>query len=105
MAGFSLRLPDDLEEKLDQEARREGVPRSEVARLAIAEFLARRERERFLAAFVAEAKAAYGNPAIREEALAIAHEALPLDNEALDRAETQRKASTAPPPRSRSKKQ
>ncbi|MBL8541281.1 MAG: ribbon-helix-helix protein, CopG family [Betaproteobacteria bacterium] len=104
MAGFSLRLPDDLEEKLDQEARREGVPRSEVARLAIAEFLARRERERFLAAFVAEARAAYGDPAIRGEALAIAEEALPLDNEALDRAEAQGKALVASPPRSRSKR-
>jgi predicted transcriptional regulator len=103
MAGFSLRLPNELEEKLDQEARREGVARSEVARVAIAEFLARRERERFLAAFVAEARAAYGDPAIRSEALAIAEEALPLDNEALDRAEVQSKASASAPRRSRSR--
>jgi hypothetical protein len=61
--------------------------------MAIAEFLARRERERFLAAFVAEARAAYGNPAIRGEALAIAEEALPLDNEALDGAEVGSKVS------------
>jgi len=104
MAGFSLRLPNELEEKLDQEARREGVARSEVARVAIAEFLARRERERFLAAFVAEARAGYGDPAIRGEALAIAEEALPLDNEALDRAEGRSRASAPALPRSRSKR-
>ena len=95
MAGFSLRLPDELEERLEQEARREGVARSEVARIAIAEFLFRRERERFLAAFVAEARAAYGDPAIRSEALAIAEEALPIDNEGLDLAEASSKESVA----------
>ncbi len=87
MGALSLRLPDDLETRLDEEARRAGVARSEVARVAITEFLHRKERERFLAAFVAEARAAYGDPAIRQEALAIAEEALPLDNEALDLAE------------------
>jgi predicted transcriptional regulator len=88
MAGLSLRLPEELEAKLDEEARREGVGRSEVARTAIAEFLERKERERYMAAFVAEAKAAYADPQIRAHALALAEEALPLDNEALRVAET-----------------
>jgi predicted transcriptional regulator len=88
MGGFSLRLPEDLESKLDEEARREGVPRSEVARSAIADFLERKERERYIAAFVAEAKAAYAHPDIRKEALALADEALPLDNEGLQLAES-----------------
>lgn len=87
MAGLSLRLPDDLETRLNHEAREEGLPRSEVARVAIVEFLDRRERERYLAAFVKEARAAYGNPTIRQEAQEIAAEALSLDNEALDRVE------------------
>ncbi len=87
MAGFSLRLPEDLESKLDEEARREGVGRSEVARTAIAEFLERKARERYIAAFVAEAQAAYANPEIREETLALAKEALPFDNEGLRVAE------------------
>lgn len=73
---------------LDEEARREGVARSEVARAAIAEFLERKARERYVAAFVAEAKAAYADPDVREEALAMAAEALPLDNEGLRVAET-----------------
>ena len=87
MAAMSLRLPEELEAKLDEEARREGVGRSEVARTAIAEFLERKERERYIAAFVAEARAAYAEPEIREEAFALAKEALPLDNEGLRVAE------------------
>jgi predicted transcriptional regulator len=88
MAGFSLRLPEDLDAKLAEEAQREGVARSEVARAAIADFLERKERERYLAAFVEEARAAYGEPSIRREALASAEEALPLDNEGLQVAES-----------------
>ena len=88
MAGLSLRLPDELDSMLDEEARREGVARSEVARAAIAEFLERKARERYVAAFVAEAKAAYADPEIRMEALALAEEALPVDNEGMRVAET-----------------
>ena len=50
MAGLSLRLPEDL-----------------------------KERERYMAAFLAEAREAYSNAEIRKEALALAEEALPLD--------------------------
>jgi metal-responsive CopG/Arc/MetJ family transcriptional regulator len=88
MAAFSLRLPDDLESRLDDEAQREGVARSEIARAAIAEFLARKERQRTIAAFVAEARVAYANPKIRKDALVLAEEALPLDNEGLRVAES-----------------
>ena len=75
MVRFSVRLPGELESKLDEEARRQGVARSEVARAAIAEFLERKERERYLAAFIAEARAAYAVPQIREEALTLAKDA------------------------------
>jgi len=85
--AFSLRLPEDLESRLDAEARREGVARSEIARVAIAEFLAQRERQRTLAALVAEARAAYADPKIRADALALAEEAVALDNEGLRVAE------------------
>jgi predicted transcriptional regulator len=87
MAGLSLRLPQELEARLDAEARRDGVGRSEVARAAITEFLDRRDRERYVAAFVAEARSAYAVPEIRNTALALAEEALPLDNEGLGVAE------------------
>lgn len=88
MPGFSLRLPVDLETRLDDEARREGLARSEIARTAIVEYLDRRERQRYLAGFVSEAKAAYADPDIRREALALAEEAVTLDNESLGIAES-----------------
>lgn len=87
MTALSLRLPEELETRLAQEARREGVARSEVARTAIAEFLQRKERERIIGAFVAEARAAYGDPKIRRDAIDLAEEALPLDNQGLQVAE------------------
>lgn len=87
MTALSLRLPEALELKLDQEAQWEGVARSEVARTTIAEFLERKERERYIAAFVAEARAAYAVPQIRDEAFTLAKETLPLDNEGLRVAE------------------
>lgn len=88
MTGFSLRLPEDLESRLNHEAQTEGLPRSEIARTAIEEFLNKRERERFMATFVNEARAAYATPELRREALELAEEALPVDNEALALAET-----------------
>ena len=97
MGAMSLRLPEQVESRLAEEARRAGVARSEVARAAITDFLDRKERERFLGVFVAEAKAAYDDPAVRNEALAIAAEALPLDNEALDLAERGPSARAKPP--------
>ena len=87
MPALSLRLPEDLDHRLEDEARLENVPRSEVVRIAIADYLARRERERFMAELVAEAGAAYANEAVRKEAVEMAEEFLPLDNEALDIAE------------------
>lgn len=87
MPALSLRLPEDLDQRLAEEARREGLPRSEVARLAINDFLARREKERFMAELVAEARVAYSNEDIRREALEMADEGMVTGNEALDMAE------------------
>lgn len=86
MAAISIRLPDDLESQLTHEAELEGRPRAEVAREAIAEYLAHKERERFMAEMVAEARAAYSNEAIQQEAREIAEEFLPLENKALGQA-------------------
>ena len=55
MPALSLRLSDELDHRLAEEAERVGLPRSEVARQAIADYLARCEREWFMAALVAEA--------------------------------------------------
>ena len=80
MPALSLRLPDELEHRLEEEAHREGVPRSEVARQAISDYLGRRERERFMNELVAEARAGYGIAAVRDEALALAEDALVSDD-------------------------
>lgn len=74
MATFSIRLPDELERNLDEEARRVDRKRAEVVREAITEYLARKERERFMAEMVEEINRAYADPEIRREALEIAEE-------------------------------
>jgi metal-responsive CopG/Arc/MetJ family transcriptional regulator len=82
MPALSLRLPESLEARLDREALLTSLPRSEIIRTAIEELLARRDRERVVGAYVREARTIYGNSAGRAEALTLAEEALPLDNEA-----------------------
>jgi predicted transcriptional regulator len=77
MSLISIRLPENLDAQLSREAEKSQRPKSELAREAIAEYLARRERERFLGAIARAARAEAG------DSLAIAAEALPLDNEAL----------------------
>jgi metal-responsive CopG/Arc/MetJ family transcriptional regulator len=79
MSIISLRLPEELERLLAREAELEHKGRSEIAREAIAEYLARRERERFLGEIARAARAR--DPA---EARRMAEESLPLDNESLD---------------------
>jgi predicted transcriptional regulator len=97
MPAISLRLSDVLEAKLDDEAKRAGLARSELARTAIAEYLTRRERERFIAGFVAEARAAYGDEKIRAEARSFAEDAVAIDNEAGDLAAGARKGRSPGP--------
>ncbi len=83
MAAMSLRLPEDLEARLTREAELKGASRSDVARRAIVEFLARQDKERFMAALVAEARAGYADPALREEARALAESAADAGLDAL----------------------
>jgi len=84
MSTLSLRIPDDLDKQLEEEASRENKSRSEVVRDAVTDYLARREKERFLGDFVAEARAGYANADIRQDAQAIADDFLTIENEALD---------------------
>jgi predicted transcriptional regulator len=83
MGALSLRLPDDLERKLSQEASLSGQPRSQLIREALEALLWHRERERAEAALVAAATALATNDEARVETLAIAAEFLPAENEAL----------------------
>jgi predicted transcriptional regulator len=68
MSAISLRLPDDIERRLEAESNASGVTRSDLARTAITEFLQRRERERFMQQLLTEAKTAYADPAARAAA-------------------------------------
>ena len=96
MPVISLRLPDELEAKLEEESRLTGRPRSEVARDAIADYLARVERERFLVRLEAAARNLASDPQTRSEALAVAEEFLPLENEALALGELSSRYRVAP---------
>lgn len=87
MPALSLRLPKDLDHRLEDEARLERLPRSEVVRIAIVDYLARRERERFMAELVAEAHTTYTDDSIRCAALEMAEEGMATSDEALDIAE------------------
>lgn len=87
MDNLSLRLPEDLQERLAAEAKRAHKKRSELAREAIADYLHRQERDRFIAEFMAEARAFAKDPKARREAQELAEEGLLSDNEALDIAE------------------
>ena len=88
MSTLSIRLSDDLEQRLEQEAELSQKKRSALVREAIVEHLQRLERERFMSEFLTEVETAYSEPALREEALVLAEEAIKLDNEALDLAES-----------------
>jgi predicted transcriptional regulator len=87
MGTLSIRLPDALDRQLQEEARLAEKTRSELVRDLVADYLARRERERFMAELAAAARALANDPEAVAESLEIAEDFLPLDNEALDLAE------------------
>lgn len=90
MGSVSLRLPDELEQKLDAEAERAGQPRSQLIRDAIAELIARRERERVLAQVTAAARVLAVDAGAVAEARRISEDFVEAENDALDVAEGRR---------------
>lgn len=87
MSTLTLRLPDELDDRLSRFAAQEAISRSELARTALDSFLREMERKRFMDEMVAAARVLATNPEARAESIAIAEEFLPLENEALDIAE------------------
>jgi predicted transcriptional regulator len=79
MSILSIRLPADIDLGLNREAERTRRPKSELARDAIAEYLVKQARERFLTE-IARAARARGNA----ESLELAAEAFETDNEPLE---------------------
>jgi predicted transcriptional regulator len=82
MATLNMRLDGALDRRLQREAELQDRTRSDVARQAIASFLAQRERQRFLDEIARAARRGS-----EREAVALAEEALETDNEALAIAE------------------
>ena len=87
MGAISIRIPEEIDTRLTEEARLEGLPRSEVVREAIADYLTRRERERFMEEMVAAARALAADPAASAETRELVEESVATSNEALDIAE------------------
>ena len=80
MSTLSIRLSDDLDERLSEESRLASQPKSLLVRIALEQFLVGRRQERFLARLAAAAATEF-------DAGKFAAEALPFDNEALALAE------------------
>ena len=78
MSLLSIRLSKGLDARLSEESRLAKQPKFLIARVALERFLSHRRRERFLARMTRAAQAIYP-----EGTIALANEALPLDNEVL----------------------
>ncbi len=78
MSILSIRLTERLDARLNEESRLAKQPKSLIARVALERFLADRRRDRFLARMTRAAAAIEA-----KDAITLAEEALPLDNESL----------------------
>lgn len=92
--AISVRLPEDVERKLQEEARISRKNRSELVREAVGEYLTRRERERLLAGMAEAAKNLYSDPDARDEGLEAAEDGL---EEWLDDIEREERSAGADP--------
>lgn len=81
MANLSVRVPDELQRKLDRESNASQRPRSDLVREAISEYVTRCERERELSAMERAARAMAAAGGDRRPS---AEEFLDVDLEALE---------------------
>ncbi len=96
MSLLSVRLPKELERKLDEEAKLARTKRAELVRTALSAYLRARERERFMSELERAARAMAQDVDARREVAGLAEEFLPLENEALDIAEAREPATPWP---------
>ena len=87
MSAVSLRLPDHLEQQLNEEARLSGQPRSQLLREALETLLRQRREERAKAALRLAAVALASDAGACAEAQELAADFLMAENEALAGAE------------------
>lgn len=78
MSNISIRLSEELEQRLAEEAQQVQRPRSDIVRDAIRRYLDEVERQRFMNSILDDARRLSG-----EETVAVAEESLPFDNEGL----------------------
>lgn len=83
MSTLNIRLTDQLDQQLSHEAQLENRTRSDVARDALAWYLAEIEKKRFMNQLLDEARTSYSQAVIHDAAIQMAEESLPLDNEVL----------------------
>ncbi|QTF91967.1 ribbon-helix-helix protein, CopG family [Halomonas sp. BM-2019] len=84
---LSIRFPEDLERRLDEEARLAHKGRSELVREAVQEYVLRLERERFMEEMVREMHEWQGDPNARRESDNMSDEMPDDDLDALIRTE------------------
>lgn len=89
MALLNIRLTDQIERQLSEEAQRENKTRSEIVHDALTWYFTEIEKKCFMDQLLEEARQAYADENIRQEAKEIAEEFLPFENEALDSIEGQ----------------
>lgn len=68
MSNISIRLPEDIEQQLNEEARFSDRNRSEVVREAVGEYLGRRRKDRLIAEMKNAARTLYTDPETAAEA-------------------------------------
>lgn len=96
MSMLNIRLTDQIEQQLSEEALRENRTRSEIARDALAWYLTEIKKKRFMDQLLEEAREGYANETIRQEAKEISEEFLPLENETLDIDENRKSNKSQP---------
>lgn len=87
MTTLNIRLTEQIEQRLSEEAERENKTRSEIARDALNWYLLEIEKKRFMDQLLEEARAAYSNESIRQEARTISEEFLSIENDMLEHVE------------------
>lgn len=87
MSMLNIRLTDQIEQQLSEEARRENRTRSEIARDALTWYLTEIEKKTFHGSTPGRSTGSICKRKIRQEAREIAEEFLPLESEVLDIAE------------------
>jgi predicted transcriptional regulator len=87
MSTISIRLPDEIERQLDDEAARSHKSKSEIAREAIADYVVRAEKKRFMAELAAEMRNAYARPDARRAAIKASEDAVDDGLDAILKAE------------------